>query len=89
MVQLLSPSATPLQQQPAMNRSKTHRDRLAADLQSAHQERASALIERRIMLAELEALQLRIQEIEEYVDSLKRALDGPVHSARPASAHRR
>lgn len=72
-----------------MNRSKAHRDRLAAELQWAHQDRASALIERRIMLAELEALQLRIQEIEEYVDSLNRALDGPAYSAKPAPAHRR
>lgn len=66
-----------------MNRSKSHRDRLAANLQSAHLDRANALIERRIMLAELEALQLRIEEIEEYVDSLTRALEVPTHSAKP------
>ena len=66
-----------------MNRSKSHRERLAANLQSAHRDRANALIEQRIMLAELEALHLRIEQIEEYVNSLTRALDGPTYSAKP------
>jgi hypothetical protein len=87
---MVVPTAVPhhphsLQPQPAMNRSKSHRERLASDLQSAHRDRANALIERRIMLAELEALHLRIAEIEEYLKSLTRALDGPTYSAKPAT----
>jgi hypothetical protein len=60
-----------------MNTSKAQRERLAAQLQSAHQDRANALIERRVRLAELEALHWRIEELDEYVQSLTRALAGP------------
>jgi hypothetical protein len=44
------------------------------------------MIERRVRLAELEALQRRIEELDEYVQSLTRALDGPAYTASPAAA---
>lgn len=69
-----------------MNMPKSHRERLAAQLQTAHRDRANALIERRIRIAELEALQLRIEELDEYVESLTRALDGPTYTATPQPA---
>ncbi len=75
---------------PAMNMSKSHRERLTAQVQTAHRDRANALIERRVRIAELEALQLRIEELDEYVESLTRALDGPTYTAmpRPVAARR-
>lgn len=60
--------------------------RLAAQLQAAHRDRANALIERRVRIALREALQLRIQELDEYVESLTRALDGPTYTAMPRTA---
>jgi hypothetical protein len=71
-----------------MNISRSHRERLATQLQSAHQDRANALIERRIRLAELEALEWRIEELDEYVQSLTRALAGPTYTAMPRPAER-
>lgn len=73
-----------------MNTSKSHHERLTAQLQTAHRDRANALIERRVRIAELGALQLRIEELDEYVKALTRALDGPTYtsSPRPAAARR-
>jgi len=74
-----------------MNRSKSHRERLTTQLQTAQRDRVNALIERRVRIAELEALQLRIEELDEYVESLTHALDGPTYttaSPRPAAARR-
>lgn len=73
-----------------MNMPGSNRERLHRQLQTAHRDRADALIERRIMIAELEALQRRIEDLDEYVQSLTRALDGPAYSASPiAAANRR
>lgn len=77
---------TSSQRPPSMNLSKSHRERLAAQLQKAHQDRANALIERRLRVAELEALHLRIEDLDSYVKSLTRALDGPTYTAMPRPA---
>lgn len=69
-----------------MNRSKSHRERLTTQLQTAQRDHVNALIERRVRIAELEALQLRIEELDEYVESLTRALDGPTYTASPRPA---
>lgn len=88
---MVVPRSTPpptSQPPPAMNMSKSHRERLNAQLQSAHQDRANALIERRLRTVELEALQLRIEELDEYVESLTRALDAPTYTAVPRAVPR-
>jgi hypothetical protein len=72
-----------------MNTPGSHRERLSRQLQAAHRDRANALIERRIMIAELEALQRRIEDLDEYAQSLARALEGPAYTASPVAPAKR
>lgn len=72
-----------------MNTPGSNRERLHRQFQAAHRDRANALIERRITIAQLEALQRRIEDLDEYVQSLARALEGPGYSASPVAATNR